>query len=296
MAWAPETVTPVTWTPWRSARRMRGRAVAAADVADRLARGEVQPVGHEIDQRLHGRRPALTARRPETVMDVLAPDFAVEQVELVVVSGDGSRGLRNGSGGSFQPADAPAESQVPADLARHAGFGQEALPIGAAEAAGDRDHAVAAHDRVPARHRRQQAEAPVGEAGAVQVGDEPAPGGVALQPAQEPDDIGIRQVMSELRRNDQVGERVGRIVKHVARPPGDARAGRGLGRGGDGAARVQVDALQPDRQASAHGPAMDGAQQVALAARDVEDRDDAIGRQVLSSAIDPVQGGTMGEE
>ena len=52
---------------------------------------------------------------------------------------------------------------------------------------------------------------------------------------------------------------------------------------------------RPDRQASAHGPAMDGTQQVALAARDVEDGDDAIGRQALSSAIDPVQGGTMGE-
>ena len=55
--------------------------------------GEVEPGSHEIDQRFHGRQPALTARRPETVMDVLAPDFAVEQVELVVVSGDGSRGL-----------------------------------------------------------------------------------------------------------------------------------------------------------------------------------------------------------
>jgi hypothetical protein len=55
----------------------RGRAVAAADITERLARGEVEPGSHEIDQRFHGRQPALTACRPETVMHVLAPDFAV---------------------------------------------------------------------------------------------------------------------------------------------------------------------------------------------------------------------------
>lgn len=71
----------------------RGGPVAAADVAHRLARGEVEPGGHEVDQRVGGRRPALAAGGPEAVVDVLAPDLAVERVELVVMGSDGRRGL-----------------------------------------------------------------------------------------------------------------------------------------------------------------------------------------------------------
>ena len=64
---------------------LRGRAIAAADVADGLARGEVEAVGNEIDQCLGRLVRRFRARSPIAVMDVLAPDLAVEGVELVIV-------------------------------------------------------------------------------------------------------------------------------------------------------------------------------------------------------------------
>ena len=63
----------------------RRRAVSAADVAHALAGLEIEVVGDEIDQGLDGAIRAFVPGLPEPVMDVVAPDLAVEPVELVVV-------------------------------------------------------------------------------------------------------------------------------------------------------------------------------------------------------------------
>jgi NAD(P)-dependent dehydrogenase (short-subunit alcohol dehydrogenase family) len=76
----------------------RGRAVAAADVAHRVARADLRGVRHALGQlprRLLGR---LVAAQPEAVVDVLPPDAAVGLVERVVVPGDVvGRGAVSGS-------------------------------------------------------------------------------------------------------------------------------------------------------------------------------------------------------
>ena len=71
----------------------RRRTIAAADVADVLSGLQSQPVGQMRDQRLDRLIRSLIAFRPEAVMDVLAPDLAIEGVELIVMLGNVGGGL-----------------------------------------------------------------------------------------------------------------------------------------------------------------------------------------------------------
>src|SRR6185312_8977348 len=71
----------------------RGRAIATADVADVLSGLQGQSAGQMRDQRLDRLIRGLIAFRPETVMDVLAPDLAIERIELVVMLGNVGGGL-----------------------------------------------------------------------------------------------------------------------------------------------------------------------------------------------------------
>ena len=71
----------------------RGRTIAAADVADVLS-GAPKPAGRpDRDQRLDRLIRSLIAFGPEAVMDVLAPDLAIERVELIVMLGNVGGGL-----------------------------------------------------------------------------------------------------------------------------------------------------------------------------------------------------------
>ena len=65
-----------------------GCPIAAARIADTAARFHLRETGDEIDQlprRLFGR---IFRPQPEAVVDVFAPDLAVEMVEIIVVIGD----------------------------------------------------------------------------------------------------------------------------------------------------------------------------------------------------------------
>ena len=70
-------------------QHLGGGAIAAADVADRLAGAQAQTLGHQPDQRLGGLCRGLLPGCPVAVMDVLAPDVAVEGVQLVIMVRDG---------------------------------------------------------------------------------------------------------------------------------------------------------------------------------------------------------------
>lgn len=95
------------------------------------------------------------------------------------------------------------------------GPAQKFQPLGADKGASDRDLAILPDDPVPAGQSGQQREPVIGNEMAVQIADEPTFRRVRLQPAQEVDDLVIRQVVGELGADDKVerkrwseGERV----------------------------------------------------------------------------------------
>src|SRR5687767_13401926 len=71
----------------------RRRAIAAADIADVLARLEVQAASEVGDEGFDRLLRGLPAALPEAMMNMLAPDLAVERVQLVIMLRDGSRRL-----------------------------------------------------------------------------------------------------------------------------------------------------------------------------------------------------------
>ncbi len=73
--------------------RLCRRTVAAANVADHVARREVEPVGDQVDQRSGGILGSLVAGLPIAVVQVLAPDLAIELIECVVMCCHILRGL-----------------------------------------------------------------------------------------------------------------------------------------------------------------------------------------------------------
>ena len=68
----------------------RRAAVAAADITDEVARGDLGALGDQGDELADRDLRALASRTPEPMMDVFTPDLAVEAVEVVVVGGDRS--------------------------------------------------------------------------------------------------------------------------------------------------------------------------------------------------------------
>ncbi len=85
-----------------------------------------------------------------------------------------------------------------------AGFAEQRFPLGAPEGPSDGDLAILAHESVPEGEAGEEGEPVIGEGVTVEVADEPAAGGVLLQPSQERDDLLVRQVVGELRRDDEV--------------------------------------------------------------------------------------------
>src|SRR3712207_213706 len=67
----------------------RGRAITTADIADVLARLEAQLAREMGDEGFDGFFRGLPAALPEPVMDMLAPDLAVERIQLVIMLCDG---------------------------------------------------------------------------------------------------------------------------------------------------------------------------------------------------------------
>ena len=63
----------------------RGGTVAAADVAHVGARAGVAELGDDFHEVLGGFGVAFFAGEPYAVVDVLAPDFAVELIEVIIV-------------------------------------------------------------------------------------------------------------------------------------------------------------------------------------------------------------------
>jgi hypothetical protein len=112
-----------------------------------------------------------------------------------------------------------------------------------------------------------------GEGRAAKVVQVPAEARGAVEPGEEGRQVGVREVMCEVQAEDDVerlGESDGAGVRlQIA----DAGGGLGCGPGrGDGAG-VEVDACQGDIAAGAAGPGMDAAQEGAVTAADVEDRE-----------------------
>ena len=95
-----------------------GGAVAAADVDETSPGRGREPLADQIGERLDRLGGAFAAGAPEAVMDMLAPDRAVDRIELVIMAGDVGLGLmaasgtiigsvmaeagRGGKGGSFE--------------------------------------------------------------------------------------------------------------------------------------------------------------------------------------------------
>ena len=74
-----------------------GGAVAAADVDQMLAGLGHEPPADQIGERVGGLGGAFASRGPQAVMDMLAPDRAVDGIELVIMAGDvGGAGGRVG--------------------------------------------------------------------------------------------------------------------------------------------------------------------------------------------------------
>ena len=193
--------------------------------------------------------------------------------------------------GSFQPPDAEPRGHMRGDLrATDPRPPQQRAPLVGAKRAGDRGRAVGPHDRVPERRAAQHAKPQIGKAPPVQVGDEPSLHAVGLRPGQEAHHIRVGEVVGELRADDEVGPGFGAVGEHVAGAVGDRAA---EARGQRGAARVEVDAFEPDRTAEAREPGGDRAQQVAAAAGDVEHADRAAGRHADRRALEPGQRGRM---
>nr|WP_284945429.1 hypothetical protein [Acidisoma sp. PAMC 29798] len=71
----------------------RRRAIAAADIHDIQIRCQIQMIGEEFDQRDRCLGRCLASGHPIAVMDMVAPDLAIEGVEIVVMGRDGGGGL-----------------------------------------------------------------------------------------------------------------------------------------------------------------------------------------------------------
>jgi hypothetical protein len=75
---------------------------------------------------------------------------------------------------------------MPGDAGIQPRAGEQRSPFRGAEAAGDRDRAVQAHDAMPARGAAEEAKAVIWQRVAMQVGDEPAASAVARAKAGTP--------------------------------------------------------------------------------------------------------------
>jgi hypothetical protein len=71
-----------------------GGAVATADVDDALGRRQREPLGDETDERLGGFVRSLVPGAPVAMMDMFAPDAAIGNVELVLMTRDVGGRLR----------------------------------------------------------------------------------------------------------------------------------------------------------------------------------------------------------
>ncbi len=88
---AGEIVTPVTSAP-RLGEQTRGRAITAADIANARARGDSCVLRDEFGQLQDGLLARFIAAQPEAVMHMLAPDIAIEVIQLVVMRARRRRG------------------------------------------------------------------------------------------------------------------------------------------------------------------------------------------------------------
>jgi hypothetical protein len=122
---------------------------------------------------------------------------------------------------------------------------------------------------MPAGERREQREAGMSEAMAVQVVDQPAPHRFGLHEAQEGDELRLRHVMRDEAGDHHVPAFAGAIGV-IAGPPSDRQPGGGVGARRRLAARVEIDADQLGGDAALGRPARDATQHVAVAEADVE--------------------------
>src|SRR5579883_3475599 len=101
--------------------------------------------------------------------------------------------------------DTQAERNVPADgnvaVGKSSGAYQTA-PIGWHEAARDGNASITQHKLMPACDPGEQSEPVVWKPVAVQITNEPAATCVRFHPANERDDLVVRQMMRELRADD----------------------------------------------------------------------------------------------
>src|ERR1700730_352350 len=151
---------------------------------------------------------------------------------------------------------------MPGDAGIQPRAGEQRAPFRGAEAAGDRDRAVQAHDAMPARGAAEEAKAVIWQRVAMQVGDDPAASACALEPKQERHHLIVGEVVGKLRADDEVRLGLRRLVEHIAGLPGDHGAGRGGSHGLDGAAWIEVDAREHQHQPAPCGPAMKAPQQI----------------------------------
>ncbi len=194
------------------------RAVDETDGADRLGaeRGRVEAEAAQIGERLGA--------------EELAADLVVRRrARARPRCSRGRAGTRRPrrprrrprSGRASDPADAEPERDVPPDPRDplQPGRVQQPRPVRPSKTAADADRAIVPDHRMPAGDARERGEAVGGDRVPLEVVDEPAAPRGPLHPLEEPDDIGIRQVVGEQRADH-----------HVDAPPPALRTRRRCGR------------------------------------------------------------------
>jgi hypothetical protein len=112
----------------RVGKRLCRCAVTAANIADYVAWREIEPSGDQLDQRNGGILGSLVAGPPVAVVDVLAPDLAIELIARVVMCCHTPwslfavwmyhRGLRGASSCAGDPLQSPNNEKAQANPTR----------------------------------------------------------------------------------------------------------------------------------------------------------------------------------
>lgn len=187
--------------------------------------------------------------------------------------------LRKRSSG-FSSADADASGPDVLDrnvaLAETCGRAQNA-PVFRNKRARNGDGSIVLYEWMKAGQFREDTEEVVRDGGARQIVDEPAERCVSFHPLQKADNIVVAEVMRDQRADDDIDGSVRRVGEDIARYPFDLAGGRSRLSGDGNGVWVDVNAGQLNIESACFGPAINAAQNIAIAAAHIENMEGRCG-------------------